>query len=78
MSNTWPPQAGYTGYIYRSEVIPFQPGPSGQTTVTLNQLAAEGWRLVGSHLVPVTHGSRLDPQAQQGLGLLVILERREG
>lgn len=62
---------------YRVEVVP----ADGGLSAVLNQFAAEGWRVVNSHVVPVSKGGGLVVVAGQeragvGLGLLVILERR--
>lgn len=58
---------------YRTEVVGLDPGAAGQTSQVLTALAAEGWRLAGSHLMPVRTSSLA--HGQQVLGLLVLLER---
>lgn len=79
---SWPPVPVL--YEYRTEAISLQPGRDKETRdmlatdTLLNQYAAEGWRVVGTHVVPIATGSKLDVNTKAGLGLLVVLERRRG
>lgn len=62
-----------TSLEYRTEIIPLQAGPKGQSTMVLNSFGADGWDLVSCQPVPV--GSGLLGNGQQGLGLLCVLKR---
>ena len=60
---------------YRTEIIELAGGPNSPTTMALDNFAAEGWELFSSHVV-VTKSSGL-AHGQPGMGLVVILRRRE-